>query len=156
MESVRKEVVVEAPPERASRVFTDKFDKWWPREHHIGKAELKAAVIEPRAGGRWYEVGVDGSQCDWGRVLVWDPPKRLLMAWNLNADWDYDPSITTEVELHFIPVGPMQTRVVLEHHHLERLGEKAAQTREALDSDQGWNMHLTLYANAIAQEHALA
>ena len=87
LEPVRKEIVVEAAAERAFRVFTDKFDRWWPRDHHIGKAELKEAVLEPRAGGRWYEIGVDGSQCDWGKVLAYEPPRRLLLAWQLNADW---------------------------------------------------------------------
>jgi uncharacterized protein YndB with AHSA1/START domain len=140
MEPVRKEIVVEAPPERAFRVFTDKFDKWWPREHHIGKSDLKEAVI------------VDGSECNWGKVLVWEPPKRLVMAWQLNGDWEYDPALITELELRFTPVGPMRTRVELEHRDMERFGEKAAQTRGALDSDQGWIMHLTLLAKAVKEE----
>jgi uncharacterized protein YndB with AHSA1/START domain len=156
MDPVRKEVVVEAPVERAFRVFTAKYDSWWPREHHIGKADLESAVMEPREGGRWYEIGVDGSECDWGKVLVWDPPKRVLLAWNLNADWEYDPSLTTEVEVSFIPVGPMKTRVVLEHRYMERFGEKAAQTREGLDSEQGWAMHLGLFAKTVERELATA
>jgi uncharacterized protein YndB with AHSA1/START domain len=154
MDSVRKEITVDAPPERAFRVFTDKFDLWWPREHHIGKAELKKAVIEPRAGGRWYEIGTDGSECDWGRVLVWDPPKRLVMAWQLNAQWEYDANFVTELELRFTPVGPLRTRVELEHRNMDRFGEQASATREALESPTGWNMHLTLFAKTIAEEES--
>jgi len=156
MEPVRKEVVVEAPPERAFRVFTDKFDAWWPRDHHIGKVEMARAVLEPRAGGRWYEVGVDGSQCDWGKVLVWDPPKRLVMAWQLNHEWQYDPALVTELELRFTPVGPMQTRVELEHRNMERFGEHAAMMRDALGSAQGWMTHLTLFAKAAGEESVRA
>ena len=152
MEPVRKEVVVEAPPERAFRVFTDKFNAWWPRDHHIGKVEMEKAILEPRAGGRWYEVGVDGSQCDWGKVLVWDPPKRLVMAWQLNHEWQYDPALVTELELRFTPVGPMQTRVELEHRNLERFGEHAGKMRDALGSAQGWMTHLALFAEAAKQE----
>ena len=101
MSSVNKEIVVQAPPERAFRVFTENFDSWWPRGHHIGKADMKAAIMEGRPNGRWYELGVDGSECDWGRVGAWEPPHRYVMLWMLNADWEYDPdeSKATEVEV---------------------------------------------------------
>lgn len=155
IEPVRKQVVVEAPPERAFRVFTDKFNLWWPRDHHIGQAELKEAVIEPRAGGRWYEIGVDGSECDWGNVLIWDPPRRLVMAWQLNHEWQYDPALVTELEIRFTPVAPMQTRVELEHRNMERFGEHATAMREALDSAQGWVTHLTLFAGAAREEETM-
>jgi uncharacterized protein YndB with AHSA1/START domain len=145
---VRKEIVVEAPVERAFRVFTDRFDSWWPRDHHILEAPLAQAVLEPRAGGRWYEIGDDGSQCDWGKVLVWDPPKRLVLAWQLNGQWQYDPGLVTELEIRFVPLGAMQTRVELEHRDMERLGDMAAATRSALDSPQGWITHLTRFAAA--------
>jgi len=148
MDSVRKEIVVEAPAERAFRVFTNHFDKWWPREHHILEAPMARVVLESGVGGRWYEVGTDNSECDWGRVLVWDPPKRLVLAWQLNGDWQYDPDLVTELEFRFISLGKLRTRVELEHHHLERIGEKAAATREALDSPTGWITHLTLFAAA--------
>jgi uncharacterized protein YndB with AHSA1/START domain len=151
MEPVKKEVVVEAPAERAFRVFTDKFGQWWPHAHHIGTADFKTAVIEPQPGGRWYEIGVDGSECDWGKVLVWEPPRRLVMAWQLNADWQYDPTLVTELELRFIALGPMTTRVELEHRNLERFGERAEEMRAALDSVGGWNMHLQLFKSATTE-----
>ena len=154
MDSVRKEVVVEAPVERAFRVFTERFDAWWPRDHHILKAPLAKAVIEPAAGGRWYEIATDGSECDWGKVLVWDPPKRLVMAWQLNGTWDYDPNLITELELRFTPLGDMKTRVELEHRHLERLGELAEQTYATLNSSEGWITHLTLFAKEASRAEA--
>jgi uncharacterized protein YndB with AHSA1/START domain len=112
--SVRKELTIKASQARAFRTFTELIDEWWPRSHHIGKVELKKAVLEPRQGGRWYEIGVDGSECNWGRVLVWDPPARLILAWQINADWQYDPNLVTEVEVNFVQEGPNLTRFTLE------------------------------------------
>src|SRR5437868_9863585 len=111
MSSVRTEVVVEAPAERAFRVFTEKMETWWPASHHIGKADFKDIVLDRRANGRWAEVGKDGSECDWGRVLVWDPPKRLVLAWQLTSTWQFDENFVTEVEVNFTPMGSGKTRV---------------------------------------------
>ena len=137
-----------AAPETAFRVFTEGFDRWWPRSHHIGKAELARCVLEPRAGGRWYEVCVDGSECDWGEVLAYEPPGRLLLAWRLNAQWDYDPSLTTEVELIFTALADGQTRVDFEHRHLERMGEGAETARAGIDGPEGWSAILAAFKAA--------
>ena len=102
-------------------------------------------MIEPQAGGRWYEQGEDGSKCDWGRVLVWEPPLRLVLAWQINAQWQFDPGVTTEVEVRFIAEGAT-TRVELEHRHLERLGDRAEALRAAFDSPDGWAGVLQAYA----------
>jgi uncharacterized protein YndB with AHSA1/START domain len=146
--SVRKQIVVEVPQERAFHVFTARFDTWWPRAHHIGKAELKEARIEPRVGGRWYEVGTEGSECDWGKVLAWEPPSRILLAWQINGEWKYDASFMTELEVKFVPLGPQRTRVELEHRNLERFGDKMEAVRASFESKQGWEGGLTLYAAA--------
>lgn len=146
---IRKQVVVEAPEERAFRVFTENFDAWWPREHHIGKAALAEAVLEPRVNGRWYERGVDGSECEWGKVLVWEPPRRLVLAWQINGAWQYDAGFVTELEITFTPDGPGRTRVDLEHRNLERFGEAATATRDMMD--RGWENTLGLYAGAATQ-----
>src|SRR4051794_8206613 len=90
-EAVRREITVQASPERAFAVFTVQVDTWWPRSHHVGAAEMAEAVIEPRAGGRWYERGVDGSRCDWGDVLAWEPPHRLLLSWQIGGGWGLGP-----------------------------------------------------------------
>jgi len=145
VESVRKQVVVEAPQERAFRVFTERFDAWWSRSHHIGKAEMKRAVIETRAGGRWYEVGIDGTECEWGKVLVFEPPRRLVLAWQINAKWQYDPDLVTEVEVTFTPEGVKRTRVELEHRDLERFGANAEEMRRSLLSDGGWSGQLVAF-----------
>lgn len=135
---VRKTLTVRASPETAFKVFTEGFDRWWPRSHHIGKAELKAAYIEPRAGGRWYETCVDGSECEWGDVLVWDPPRRLLLAWRLNAQWDYDPDLLTEVEVLFTLEDDGLTRVDFEHRGFERMGAGGEAARTGVDGPGGW------------------
>jgi uncharacterized protein YndB with AHSA1/START domain len=89
---IQKELTVEAPLDRAFRVFTASMGAWWPKSHHIGKSALADCVIEPRVDGRWYEVDDDGSTCDWGKVLAWDPPRRLVLAWQLNQEFQYDRS----------------------------------------------------------------
>lgn len=133
---IRKTLTVRATPEKAFRVFTDGFDRWWPRRNTIGKAPLARAVIEPKAGGRWYGVDVDGGEDDWGEVLAWEPPARLLLAWRINAKFAYDPAVHTEVEVRFTDLGDGGCRVDFEHRHLERLGEGAAQAAERLRG--GW------------------
>jgi uncharacterized protein YndB with AHSA1/START domain len=147
VEPVKKQMVVNASQERAFRVFTEGIDRWWPREHHIGKSPLQRAVLEAQAGGRWYAVSEDGSECDVGKVLSWEPPRRLVLAWQLTADWQYDSGFFTEVEVTFTVQGPSQTRVDLEHRALERYADKAAAIRNALDSPGGWHEILYQFAH---------
>ena len=108
---VKKQMVVNASQARCFSVFTDGIDRWWPREHHIGKSPLQREVLEPKPGGRWYGLSEDGSECEIGKVLLWEPPARLVLSWQINADWQYDPSFVTEVEVVFTALGPKQTRV---------------------------------------------
>lgn len=136
--SVRKSVSVDADREHAFAVFTQGFDSWWLRSHHIGDAEMDVAVMEPWAGGRWYEKGVDGRECDWGYVIAWDPPRRLVLAWQINAEWRFDASLVTEVEVTFTEETPTRTRVDLEHRDLHRMGQAAEQIRGVFESENGW------------------
>jgi uncharacterized protein YndB with AHSA1/START domain len=146
--AVSKTITVAAPIEHAFAVFTEGFDRWWPRSHHIGEAELARAVLEPREGGRWYEQGVDGSECDWGRVLAWDPPHCVVLAWQLTVDYAYDPDFATEVEVRFAAEGENRTRVSLEHRDLERYGDKVDEVRATFESEGGWTGILESYAAA--------
>ena len=149
---VRKEITVEASQARAFDVFTREHGAWWPlATHHIGSAAAETAIIEPHAGGRWFERAADGSECDWGRVLVWDPPGRLVLAWEISADWKHDESIDTEVEVRFVSLGPARMRVELEHRRLDRYGAAAEQMRGIFDSENGWTNILRLF---VARAHA--
>ncbi len=149
--SVRKVVAVQAPPAVAWRVFTEKMSAWWPLDtHKIGKAKAVDAVIEPRAGGRWYERGDDGSTCDWGRVLSWEPHSRLVLSWDISADWQPDPTLKTEIEVRFIGDGENGTRVELEHRHLDRYGARRDEMRGIFDSEGGWGRLLASFARAAA------
>lgn len=149
--SVNKSILVDAPQAHAFAVFTEQQGSWWPlATHHIAKVAAATAVVEPRAGGRWFERGVDGSECEWGHVLVWEPPHRLVLGWELDAEWRHDPSLQSEVEVRFVAVGPRSTRVELEHRHLERYAGKADSMRAGLDSEGGWSQILKLYAAAAA------
>jgi uncharacterized protein YndB with AHSA1/START domain len=152
--SVRKVVRVQAPRAVAWQVFTEKISTWWPlATHKIGKAKAIEAVIEPRVGGRWYERGDDGSTCDWGTVLSWEPSSRLVLSWDISADWQSDPTLKTEVEVRFIAEGEDATRVELEHRHLDRYGPRREEMRGIFDSDMGWKGLLDSFA-ARASEGA--
>jgi uncharacterized protein YndB with AHSA1/START domain len=145
--AVRRSILVQATPARAFELFTIGMGRWWPANHTIGKSPQAAVVMEPRVGGRWYERGADGSECDWGRVLAWEPPGRVLLAWQLDGTWLYDPAFVTELEIRFVAEGE-GTRVELEHRNLERFGEQMAKVRASIDSDEGWPGLLARYAAA--------
>ena len=144
---VRKSVTVAAPLAVAFEVFTAQIEAWWPMaSHHIGQADCAAVLIEPRIGGRWFERGVDGSECDWGHVLAWDAPHRVTLMWQLNARFEFDPSIETEVDVRFTAIDANSTRVDLEHRGLEAYGADALAMRESFSSPSGWNGMLEHYA----------
>jgi hypothetical protein len=130
-----KTIDVKCDPRRAFQLFSARMGDWWPAGHSIGASPIKAVVIEPRAGGRWFERGDDGVETAWGRVLEWAPPGRLLLAWQINAAWTYDPDFETELELTFTPL-PAGTRVRLEHRNLERFGDGAEKMAASLKG--GW------------------
>jgi uncharacterized protein YndB with AHSA1/START domain len=148
MMTIRKQLTVEAPLDRAFRVFTANMGAWWPKQHHIGKAALKDCVIEPKINGRWYELGEDGTSCEWGKVLAWDPPRRLVLAWQLNAEFRYDPNFSTEVEVSFTTLGSQRTRVDFEHRDLERFG--AAAERLGKEMGEGWGQILQSFVRIAA------
>ena len=145
---VRKSIVVRASVERAFRVFTEGMDSWWPRTHHIGASPMRRAIVEPRRGGRCYSEQVDGTECDWGTVLAWEPPYRLVMAWQVTHEWGYEPELarSSEVEVRFTPQPDGSTRVDLEHRHLDRHGPGAGSMRASVDSPNGWGALLALFA----------
>lgn len=149
---VLKSVVVNASQEKAFRIFTEFFGGWWPSTHHIGKQPFETAILEGKVGGRWYERAADGSECEWGRVIAWDPPSKVAMSWHIQSDWRYDPdeSKASELEVRFIAESPVSTRVELEHRNLERHGDGAAQMRESVNG--GWVVVVEQYMK-FANEH---
>jgi uncharacterized protein YndB with AHSA1/START domain len=146
--AVRKTITVEASQQRAFEVFTAQLGTWWPKEYSIGAADMADFVLEPKADGRWYEVGVDGKECDTGRVTHFEPPERVTLAWHLNGSWQYDsdPAHASKVEVRFIAEGPTRTRFELEHRGIERHGPDADAVRGVVDSPQGWSYCLEQFA----------
>jgi uncharacterized protein YndB with AHSA1/START domain len=153
--SVRKVVSVNAPQEVAWRVFTEKMGTWWPLANYkIGNSKAVDAVIEPRVGGRWYECGEDGSTCEWGRVLAWEPTSRLVLSWDISADFQPDPNLKTEIEVRFIAEGKDATRVELEHTRLDRYGSRRDEMRTIFDTTGDWGRLLKMFA-ACAEESSI-
>jgi uncharacterized protein YndB with AHSA1/START domain len=144
---VRKSIQVRANAVRAFKVFTEGFDSWWPRTHHIGSSPMVKAILEGRVDGRCYSLQQDGSECDWGRITAWEPPARFVMAWQINGDWKYEPDLSkcSEVEVTFTPERDGSTRVELEHRHFERMISGADTMRAMVNRDGGWGGLLTLY-----------
>lgn len=149
---VRKRIEVDANIARAFDVFTQRIMSWWPPSHTITKTQLTDMGIEPFVGGRWYQTGSDGLRCDMGHVLAWEPPHRVLLAWQLDPDWKFDSTLVTEVEIKFIAETERRTRVELEHRHLERMGVRGEETRGRIDSPNGWTAILELYRRSFEEE----
>jgi uncharacterized protein YndB with AHSA1/START domain len=150
--SVRTEIVVEAPIERAFQVFTEDFGSFKPPEHNLLLVEIAETVFEPRVGGNLYDRGVDGTECRWARVLVYEPPDRVVISWDISPQWqiETDPSKTSEVEVRFIAEAPDRTRVELEHRNLDRHGDGWEGVREGVAGADGWPLYLQRFAERLA------
>jgi Activator of Hsp90 ATPase homolog 1-like protein len=144
---VVRSITVPLSPARAFELFTSRMTDFWPKEHSIGSAELVEVVVEPRVGGRWFERGVDGTECEWGRVAVWEPPRKVVLLWQIGANWQYDPDFETEVEVTFTEDVSAHARVQLRHTNLQRYGDAAEQMRAAFDDPNGWAGTLARFAD---------
>jgi uncharacterized protein YndB with AHSA1/START domain len=138
IEAVRKQVTVEVPRDRAFEAFTARMGAWWNPDHHIAEKAYVDLVIEPREGGAWYELDADGNRCPWGSVLAWEPHERVVLNWQINGQWSYDPDLVTELEVRFTAISGTATLVELEHRKLENLGAGAQDARERFDQPGGW------------------
>ncbi len=153
--TVRKSVTVKASVERAFDVFTAGFDTWWPRGHHIGKKPLQRAVLEPKVGGRCFGQEADGTECQWGTVVAWEPPRRLVIAWQIDPSWQFDADLShaSEVELLFTPEATGTTHVALEHRHLERHGSEFEKVRTGVAGPGGWGGLLQIFGRTANVYH---
>jgi hypothetical protein len=140
MIAIKKELLVEASQETCFEVFSRQMDRWWPRSHHVGKSPMVQMLLEPKPQGRWYSTHQEGERCSIGYVREFEPHSRLLLVWQLNGEFKFDPELHTEVEVHFVAQGPRKTLVKFEHRDVQKLGK-------AVDGmDTGWGMILGLFA----------
>jgi len=151
--TIRHDVVVDAPVDRAFRVFTEKFGDFKPREHNLLKVPIEETVFEPRVGGHIYDRGVDGSLCKWARIVAYEPPNRVVFTWDIGPTWqlETDPTRASEVEVRFTAESAQRTRVELEHRHIERHGEGWESVAAGVDGDAGWPLYLGRYANLFGE-----
>jgi uncharacterized protein YndB with AHSA1/START domain len=150
--AIQLSIVVEAPLQRAFQVFVDDFDRIKPREHNMLSVAIAETVFEPRAGGRIYDRGVDGSECHWARVLTYEPPHRVVFSWDISPRWqiETDHDKTSEVEVRFVAETPDRTRVELEHRNLDRHGPGWEGARDGVGAGDGWPLYLRRYAELVA------
>jgi uncharacterized protein YndB with AHSA1/START domain len=148
---VRRQIVVQAPIERAFAVFTERFGDFKPPEHNLLRVPIVETVFEPKVGGHIYDLGTDGSECRWARVLAYDPPDRVVFSWDISPQWtiEEDPDNTSEVEVTFVAETPRRTRVELEHRHIDRHGPAWPAVRDGITDDQGWLLYLERYADLL-------
>jgi uncharacterized protein YndB with AHSA1/START domain/uncharacterized damage-inducible protein DinB len=153
--TVQRSVTVNADLDHAFKVFTAGFDTWWPRSHHVGKKSLQKAVIESRAGGRCFGREADGTECQWGTVTTWEPPNRLVIAWQIDPSWQFDPDLSkaSEVEVRFTAEPGGMTRVALEHRHLERHGKDFEKVRVGIAGPGGWSGLLQTFGRTANVYH---
>ncbi|MEC4761604.1 SRPBCC family protein [Mycobacterium sherrisii] len=146
--TVRHHVVVNAPIDRAFAVFTEQFGDFKPREHNLLAVPIVQTVFEPHAEGHIYDRGADGSVCRWARVLVYEPPRRLVFTWDISPSWQLEPDLprTSEVEVRFTAESESRTRVDLEHRHLDRHGPGWRSVADGVDGEAGWPLYLHRYA----------
>ena len=152
---VRKSVVVDASPPQAFAVFTSGIDRWWPKSHGIGATPITESIIEPFVGGRWYTRHEDGTDVVIGHVRVWQPAERLVISWEISAEWKPDPrpAVSSEVEVRFTGEPSGRTRVDLEHRNFERMGAAAGEKMRN-NVEGGWPHLLDLYAKYASRgEH---
>jgi uncharacterized protein YndB with AHSA1/START domain len=149
--TVHRQVVVDAPVQRAFDVFTGRFDDFKPREHNLLASPIVETVFEPRVGGHIYDRAEDGSECRWARVLAFDPPHRVVFSWDIGPQWqvETDPDLTSEVEVRFVAEGETRTRVELEHRHIDRHGPGWQSVADGVGNDQGWPLYLSRYAELL-------
>src|SRR5579863_9694357 len=135
--AVNKQIVVEAPIERAFTVFTDRFGDFKPPEHNMLGAPVTETVFEPRVGGHIVDRAADGSECRWARILAFDPPERVVFSWDISPRWQVEtnPELTSEVEVRFVAETPQRTRVELEHRYIDRHGAGWESVRDGVDND---------------------
>jgi uncharacterized protein YndB with AHSA1/START domain len=152
--AVSTSIVVDAPVERAFAVFTEDIASWWPQEHHMFQGQESHMVLEPKEGGRIYELGADGSEWKWSHVLVWEPPQRLVFTWEISPQWslETDMAKASEVEVRFSAEDAGHTRVDVEHRHLDRHGDGWEDLRDAMGSPGGWPLELAALAQRVQAE----
>ncbi len=150
---VRKEIIVEAPLEHAFRVFTERFGDFKPPEHNLLRVPIAETVFEPRVGGHIVDRGQDGSECRWARILVYEPPSRVVFSWDIGPTWqiESDREHTSEVEVRFVAESPNRTRVELEHRNLDRHGSGWEAISEGVEGDAGWPLYLNRYAGLLVE-----
>src|SRR5262249_46439613 len=129
-------------------------EAWRPvRTHHFVEPPGETAILEPFVGGRWFERWPDGCEYDWGKVLVWEPPRRIVVTWQVGAGWVYEPDPTpaSEIGVRFLAESPPRTRVEFEHRHLERYAEQAERMRAVLDAPEAAAGVLRAYAARLGE-----
>jgi uncharacterized protein YndB with AHSA1/START domain len=151
--TIRQQIVVPAPIERAFAVFTERFGDFKPPEHNLLSAPIAETVFEAWVGGNIVDRATDGSECRWARILAYEPPNRVVFSWDITPRWsiETDPEQTSEVEVRFIAEAPQRTRLELEHRRIDRHGPDWKAIVDGVAGDEGWPLYLARYAALLTE-----
>lgn len=149
---VRKSVIVHVPIAKAWAIFTDRPIEWWPESHVLVSSPREEITFEPKVGGRYFERAQDGTVCQWGTMLEWDPPNRLAMTWRIDGNWQMitDDDRASEIEVSFKALSPDTTEVELAHVKLYKHGDEAAQRIHAALDGPSPGETLAKYAKLVS------
>lgn len=146
IESIRKQLRVRLPVEKAFDLFTAGIGKWWPlMTHSVGEEQAKTCFFEGWVGGRIVEFLKDGTQSEWGQVIAWEPFHRVSFHWYPGRTLDTAQEVT--VTFSEIPGGSL---IELVHTGWETLGGAAQSRRDGYDT--GWDFVLAKYIIAAASD----
>jgi hypothetical protein len=148
--TVRKQIVVGTPIERAVTVFTDRFGAFQARSTTCSGHRSPRRCSSP-VGGNIMNRAAAASECRWARILAFEPPDRLAFSWDISSRWtiETDRAQASEVEVRFYAESPARTPVELEHHHLERHGPGSEQVQDGVDGPAGRPLYLDRYATLV-------
>lgn len=151
--TIKHGLTVPLSVEAAFSLFVHKLMAWWPREYTWSNDVLELIAIEPVLGGRCFERGPHRFEVDWGRVLVWEHPARLVFTWQISPrrEPEPNPAKASEVEVRFTARTADTTEVAFEHRLIERHGAGSAEYHAALSTPQGWPYILGRY-QVMAEE----
>ncbi|MCO7220874.1 SRPBCC family protein [Klenkia sp. PcliD-1-E] len=152
--TVARDVTVPVGQHRAFEVFTRRLGDFKPPEHNLLSVPIASTTLDPRVGGTITDTGVDGSTCSWARILVWEPPQRLVFSWDIGPTWqvETDPARTSEVEVRFDAIDDHRTRVTIDHRHLDRHGPGWEGVAGGIAADEGWPLYLDRFAQLLTRE----
>jgi hypothetical protein len=140
---LRREIIVDADPDLAFAVFTERIGEWWPlHAFSVHGAGATVAFVDRGLGSAIVESSPGAADAVWGTVTRWDPPDSVAFTWHPGKEAE----AASQVSVAFEPADG-KTLVRLEHTGWEIFAEPAAAREEY---GHGWPAVLDGFAALVA------